>query len=182
MVSKSVSQYSSFSKFLHWIIALAVLCMLIVGFFLDEVPDQYAGTVYMLHKSIGITILFLMILRFIWVHASGKPDLPDTVPLWEKVFSRIVQYGFYLLLLIMPLSGWIMSVAADKIPNYFGLFKMPLPWITPNKSLAEFMEESHLIIAWVIVAFICLHVAGALKHHFINKDSVLKKMLPGKDK
>ena len=81
----------------------------------------------------------------------------------------------------MPLSGWIMSVAADKIPRYFGLFSVPFPGIAPNKSLADTMSESHEIIAWIIIGFIVLHVAGALKHHFIDKDHVLKSMLPGKD-
>lgn len=75
-----------------------------------------------------------------------------------------------------------MSVAADRIPNYFGLFKAPLPWIEPNKSLAKLMAESHEIIAWILIAFITLHVLGALKHHFIDKDNVLKRMLPGKSK
>ena len=170
--------YSSMTKWFHWIIALAVIGMLFMGFFLDEIPEQYQGTAYMLHKSTGITILFLMILRFVWVHAKGKPSLPESVKPWEKVLSRFVQYSFYVLLLLMPLSGWIMSVAADRIPTYFGLFKMPLPWISPDKSLAEFMEESHEFIAWILIAFICLHVIGALKHHFIDKNNVLKRMLP----
>lgn len=180
MTSKVASGYSPLSKLFHWVIALAVIGMLTMGFFLDDIPEQFQGTAYMLHKSTGITILFLMILRFIWIHAVGKPPLPVSIKPWEKILSRFVQYSFYALLVIMPLSGWIMSVAADKIPNYFGLFKAPLPGIEPNKSLAEFMAESHEIIAWILIAFITLHVLGALKHHFIDKDKVLKRMLPGK--
>lgn len=182
MEAKTASEYSTLSKLFHWIIALAVIIMLIAGFFLDEIPEQFQGVAYMLHKSTAITILFLMILRFIWIHAKGKPALPASVKSWEKILSRSVQYGFYVLLIVMPLSGWIMSVAADRIPNYFGLFKAPLPWIEPNKSLAKLMAESHEIIAWILIAFITLHVLGALKHHFIDKDNVLKRMLPGKSK
>jgi cytochrome b561 len=178
MDEQEVIQYSSASKFFHWVIALAVILMLIVGFLLDDVPGSFKGTVYMLHKSTGITILFLMIIRFIWVHASGKPPLPETMRCWEVYLSRFVQYGFYVLLLLMPLSGWIMSVAADKTPVYFGLFKAPLPWIGTNKSLSDFMFESHSIIAWLLVGFITLHLLGALKHHFIDKDNVLRSMLP----
>ncbi len=180
MSSQIVTQYSSMSKALHWIIAIAVIGMLSVGFFLDDLPDQLKPIAYMIHKSTGLTILLLMIIRFIWVHASGKPALPDTVKIWEKILSRFVQYGFYILLIAMPLSGWIMSVAADRPPIYFGLFKVDFPGIGVNKPLAEYMAGWHEIIAWTLIAFIILHVAGALKHHFIDKDNVLKTMWPAR--
>lgn len=182
MVSGNVRRYSPIIKFLHWLIALAVIVMLIIGFLLDDIPDEYAGTVYMLHKSTGITILFLMIIRFIILHAQGKPPLPESVKWWERTLSKFVQNTFYVLLLIMPLSGWIMSVASDHVPVYFGLFKAPLPWISPDKSLAEIMESSHGIIAWVLIVFILLHIAGALKHHFIDKDNIFRRMLSEKSK
>ncbi|HAU1191906.1 TPA: cytochrome b [Legionella pneumophila] len=182
MGTKTASDYSPLSKLFHWVIAIAVIVMLIAGFFLDEIPEQFQGVAYMLHKSTGITILFLMILRFIWIHANGKPALPASVRNWERFLSRFVQYGFYILLIIMPLSGWIMSVAADRTPSYFGLFQAPLPWIEPNKSLAELMAECHETIAWILIAFITLHILGAIKHHFIDKDNVLRSMLPGKRK
>lgn len=180
MSFKKATRYSPMIKFLHWLIAFAVIIMLFVGFFLPDIPDQYQA--YMLHKSVGITLLFLVLLRFIWIHATGRPPLPDSVKLWEKGLSRFVQYGFYLLLILMPLSGWIMSVANEYIPSYFGMFNLPFPGVSPNKPLGEFMAESHEIIAWILIGFIVLHVAGALKHHFIDKDNVLKQMLPGKNK
>ncbi len=152
--------------------------MLCVGFLLDSIPEQYQGTAYMMHKSTGITILFLMILRFIILHATSRPVLPASIKLWERILSRFVQYGFYVLLLLMPMSGWIMSVASQHVPSYFGLFNMPLPWVSPDKTLAKFMNESHTVIAWILIGFIFLHIMGALKHHFIDKDNVLRKMLP----
>jgi cytochrome b561 len=179
MDSRVKTAYSPGVKFLHWLIALLVIVMLCVGFLLDSLPDGYQSTAYMLHKSTGITILFLMIIRFIWVHISGRPPLPETMKSWEKLLSRFVQYSFYALLILMPLSGWILSVAADRIPVFFNLFKAPLPWITPDKSLADFMGETHEVIAWIIIVFLTLHILGALKHHFIDKDRVLKTMLPG---
>lgn len=182
MSKKTISKYSTTSKLFHWIIALLVFIMLIVGFSFNNIPPETRGTAYMLHKSTGITILFLMILRLIWIHKSGKPPLPKKVPLWERVFSRMIQYGFYILLILMPLSGWIRSVAADKVPVYFGLFKANLPWVGVNQNLSESMANVHLIIAWIIVVFITLHVLGALKHHFIDKDDVLKKMWPGRNR
>lgn len=180
MSTTNVKRYSTGIKIIHWLIALTVIIMLVVGFLLDSIPEQYKSTAYMMHKSTGITILFLMILRFVWINIVGRPPLPPTVKKWERILSRFIQYSFYVLLIIMPLTGWIMSVAADRIPVYFNLFKAPLPWITPDKSLAKFMVESHETIAWILIVFISLHVLGALKHHFIDKDRVLKSMLPEK--
>lgn len=180
MVTNERASYSPVLKTLHWLIALAVIGMLSMGFFLDDIPDQYKSTAYLMHKSVGLTILWLMILRFITIHALGRPALPADMRLWEKALSRLVQYSFYIALILMPLSGWIMSVAADRIPSYFGLFNVPIPGLGPDKSLAEFMEQAHVIIAWTIIMLLVLHISGALKHHFINKDHVLKSMWFGK--
>lgn len=180
--SELVTHYSSGSRFFHWLIALLVLGMLAVGFFLDEIPDQFAATAYMVHKSLGLSILLLVILRIIWLIKSGRPPLPENVPLWEKLLSRLVQYSMYLFLILMPLSGWIMSVAADRTPSYFGFFNVPFPGVTPDKSLSDLMFEFHETIAWILIVLIVLHVAGALKHHFIDRDDVLRKMLPGSKK
>ncbi|GGI77019.1 cytochrome b [Legionella impletisoli] len=173
----SMVQYSSGSKFFHWLIAIMVTFMLCFGFFLDDLPKAIQPFAYMMHKSFGLTVLMLMVLRVIWIVKSGKPSLPNTVPFWEKAFSRIVQYSFYVLLFAMPLSGWIMSAAADKTPVFFGLFKAPLP-IAPNQALAKFMNQSHGVIAWVLIGLLVLHVAGAVKHYFWDKDRVLQSMLP----
>ncbi|CEK10601.1 cytochrome b [Legionella hackeliae] len=174
----AAAEYTKGFKFIHWFIALLVILMLGAGFFLDDLPEEYMGTAYMMHKSIGLTILFLMIFRLIWVSYKGRIPLPESVPAWERVFSRVVQYSLYLFLILMPLSGWIMSVAAQRTPSYFGLLSLPLPWVKPDKQLAHFMEDVHGIIAWVLIGLIVLHIAGALKHHFYDKDSVLQSMLP----
>ncbi len=174
----TISSYSTGSKVFHWLIALIVICMLSGSFFLDDVPEKYKSVAYMMHKSLGLTVLFLMVVRFFWIQYAGKPALPATVPAWQKVVSRIVQYALYLLLITMAMCGWIMSVAAERIPSYFGLFNLSLP-IQPSKSLAKLMNQSHETIAWVLIVLIVLHIAGAIKHHFIDKDNVLKRMLPG---
>ncbi|WED44402.1 cytochrome b [Legionella cardiaca] len=177
---KNYTDYSKSSKFLHWLIALLVIIMLSVSFFLEDLPEQYISTAFLIHKSTGLTILFLMILRLVLIAFRGRPPLPESVATWEKIFSRVVQYSFYILLILMPLSGWIMSVAANRVPSYFGLFSLPLPGIEPDKQLAHSMEEVHEIIALILIALIILHIAGALKHHFYDKDNVLLRMLPGR--
>lgn len=180
MVKKQTVHYSSGSKFFHWVIALIVISMLAISFFLEDLPKPYVPTAFMLHKSFGLTVLFLMILRLIWVSYKGKLPLPASVPVWQRFLSRLVQYSLYFFVILMALSGWIMSVAANKIPYYFGLFHLSLPGVEPNKNLAELMNESHETIAWILIVLIILHIAGALKHHFIDKDDVLRRMLPGK--
>ena len=179
MVKKHPNSYSSGSKFFHWLIALIVILMLVGSFFLEDLPKEYIGSAFMMHKSFGITVLFLMLLRLFWLGISGKVPLPATVPRWERVVSHFVQYALYLFLILMPLSGWIMSVAANKIPYYFGLFHFSLPGIEPSKDLAVLMKQTHNIMAWIIIALVVLHIAGAIKHHFIDKDEVLRRMLPG---
>ena len=177
MYDKKVTlKYSNASKFFHWFIAVIVIMMLSGSFFLNDLPERYISTAYMFHKSFGLTVLFLMIVRFLWIKYKGRPELPVTMSQWEKILSKIVQSMFYILLICMPLCGWVLSVAESRVPSYFGLFNMPLP-IAANKSLAKLMEQSHKTIAWILIVLLILHVAGALKHHFIDKDTVLKRML-----
>lgn len=172
-----VAQYSSGAKFLHWLIGIIVIVMLSCSFFLNDLPDKYQSSAYMIHKSLGLTVLFLVMLFFLWIKRTGKPAWPNTMSPWQKILAYTVHYSLFVLLIIMPLCGWIMSVAANRVPSYFGLFKMPLP-IKESESLAEFMEQSHIVIAWLLIALIVLHIAGALVHHFIEKDNILKQMLP----
>lgn len=177
MHHKDVQEYSTGSKWLHWLIASIVILMLSFSFFLGDLPKENQPIAYMLHKSFGLTVLFLMLFRIFFIHLKGRPSLPTSTPTWERWFSRCVQYSFYVLLICMPLCGWIMSVADGRIPTYFGLFKMPLP-IQPNETLGRWMQQAHVTIAWLLIGLLFLHVVGGLKHHFLNKDKVLIRMLP----
>ncbi len=176
--SIAVTRYSTGSKFFHWLIAIIVIAMLSGSFFLDDLPKDYQGFAFMMHKSFGLTVLFLMILRFLWILYQGKPNLPDTVPHWQRFLAHFVQYFLYLGIISMAMCGWVMSVAATRAPVYFGLFKLSLP-IEPNKGLAKLALQGHKTIAWILIGLVILHILGAVKHHFIDKDNVLKRMLPG---
>lgn len=178
-MKRDVTEYSSGSKFLHWLIALIVIFMLTATFFFGDLPKSMKGFAFMMHKSFGILVLVLMLFRLYWIHHTGKPSLPLTVPAWQRFASRFVHYALYILLIIMPITGWVMSVAANRIPSFFGLFSLPLPWIEADKPLAKLMNQSHKLLAWVIIAFVLLHVAAALKHFLFDKDKVLQRMWPG---
>ena len=173
---KDVLVYARASKVLHWLIALIVILMLSLSFFLGSLPEVDQPRGYMIHKSFGLTVLGLMFLRVVWIYYRGRPCLPVTVPRWEVMCARAVQYSFYGLLIAMPVCGWILSVASNHIPQYFALFPLPIPGIAPNETLAHVMDLAHKTMAWLLIALIVLHVAGALKHHFVDKDNVLRRM------
>jgi len=175
-MSKNVQAYATTSKILHWLIALIVMLMLSLSFFLSSLPEADQPKFYMIHKSCGLTVLALMLFRVIWIVYRGRPSLPPLVPRWEVILSRVVQYSFYVLLIVMPLCGWILSMANNRVPRYFDWFFLPFPGISPNKMLGNWMDLAHKTIAWLLIALIVLHVAGALKHHFIDKDNVLRRM------
>ena len=175
--SKDVLVYAQASKWVHWLIALIVIPMLLLSFFIDNLPSAYKPEVIMVHKSLGLTVLVLMILRIFAILFFGKPPLPTSVPKWERVLSKSVQYAFYGLLIAMPLCGWMMSTAANKITRYFDLFSVPFPGISPSKPLAEWLFTCHTTIGYILIGLALLHVAGALKHFWIDKDKVLQRML-----
>jgi cytochrome b561 len=176
MKQQGVLSYATTSKILHWLIASIVILMLAFSFFLEDVPKSSQALAYMIHKSCGLTVLALMIPRILWLLHRGRPDLPKTVPRWEKLLSLTVQYSFYICLFAMPLSGWIMSCASDHTPQWFGLIALPFPGITPDQELADWMGEAHEAIAWILIGLLFLHVSGALKHHFLDKDQILRRM------
>jgi len=171
--------YGSISKFFHWIIFILIFGVIIYGFVLDDFPKAWKPVGYNIHKIIGLTIFVLMVLRLIWTLMNPKPKLPGSIPLWQIAVERLVHFGFYVVLLAMPIVGWVMATAAGKPPKLFG-YSLNLP-IDPDKVLARQMSFTHTILAYVIIAMVLLHVGAALKHHFVNKDNVLRRMMPGKN-
>ena len=176
-LANSPSAYGSVSKTLHWLIALLIILMLAGGFFMDDIANKSLKmTVFNLHKLTGILILVLMVCRLVWRLSNPRPDLAPQTPRFEKVMATLGHSLLYVLVIAMPLSGWIMSTAADHAPTLGGL-SLALPFIARSQALSALFYSYHQTIAWVIIAIIVLHVAAALKHHFIDKDQVLKGML-----
>lgn len=176
-IRNSNLSYGFVAKFLHWIIAFLVLFMLILGFLLDSLSHGLrADFFYDLHKSIGLSVLILMVIRLFWRMMNKVPELPFTTPGWEKLLSKTTHILFYLALILMPLDGWIMSVTSGYAPSYFGLFTLNLP-IEKNKALADFMTQVHQFLAWTLIVLITVHILAALKHYLFNKDTILQRML-----
>lgn len=178
MLKNTRDTFGSVAKILHWLIALLVVGMLVFGFFLESFPDSLKGSMITLHKSVGLGILFLIILRLIWRVANKQPEYPLTVPRWEQICARSVHYVFYLILLLMPLTGWLMSSLGGHKVEFWYLWNWQLPF-SPNRVWANYFFNTHQILAFIIIAILVLHVAAALKHHFIEKNNLLRRMLPG---
>ena len=164
---------------LHWLIAFLVIGMLIFGFLINDIPKGPSQTFAIsLHKSIGLTILLLMLFRFVWRYLSPIPALPITVAMWEQKAARAVHVFLYLALFLMPISGWMMSSLGGHPVMFWGWFNAAVP-VVKNEKLADNFFTAHEMIAFIIIGLLVLHMAAALKHHFIEKNNVLRRMLPG---
>lgn len=169
--------YGWLTKVFHWLVFLLVVGMIISGFLMTDVlAKSLKPQVYMIHKSFGLCILALMLIRISWMLINIRPQLPNHFPEWQRKLANSIHGLLYIALLAMPLSGWIMSTASNHIPTFFGWFAVPMPWMPLSKPLAEFAGETHEILAWTIVVLVSLHILAALKHHFIDKDFVLRRM------
>lgn len=194
------ARYTTVAIALHWLTALAILAMIPMGWWMSEAirdPDSQATAyrVFQLHKSIGLTILGLTALRIGWRLTHRAPALPEDMKGWEAFLARATQFAFYGLLLALPLTGWLYvsagwAVGVDRAlgvaTSWFGLLPVPhLPGVPDlatdvRRALAFQAMGAHSLMAWGAVVLVGLHAGAALKHHFIDRDSVLRDMLPGR--
>lgn len=176
----TTSHYGSVSKFFHWVIAVWILLMLAIGISFNYLPKgNLMGFLMLIHKSSGVTLLVLMLLRLLWRSANPRPILPKKMPQWEIFATRWTHGLFYVVVFVMTLSGIVMSYAAGYPVNFWGLGVIPLPFIMKSKALSMLMAECHEYAAWTLGALIAFHVAGALKHYYVDKDDVLQRMWIG---
>lgn len=174
----TTTAYGSVTKFFHWFIFILILCMLIAGFVLGYVPEAYQAVGYNLHKLTGLSILILMLMRLVWSLVNPKPNLPAGVRWYEHVLERGVHGLIYLVVIGMPLAGWIGSVAGGR-PPHLGRYLIMLP-IEQNKELSENAFTMHNTLAFTLITLLTIHILAALYHHFIRKDDVLRRMMPGR--
>ncbi len=174
MIKNTISSYGAVSKFLHWLIAILIICMLVFGYFLGDVPKSYQGLAYDTHKLIGLTILSLMLLRLLWALTNTKPTVPGARA-WERFSERGVHFLLYLTIICMPIAGWIGSVAAGY-PPHAGSVNFNLP-IEKSKPLSDAAFDMHGTLALIIIGLLSIHVLAALYHHFVKKDNVLRRMV-----
>ncbi|MEO1321850.1 MAG: cytochrome b/b6 domain-containing protein [Pseudomonadota bacterium] len=186
-MSASSERYSSVAIALHWLIALAIIGMILGGWYMTDLPDGAPGQyfLYQMHKSIGITILLLSVARIIWRAMNPPPALPDDMNGLEKTASHLVHLGFYGLMIALPLTGWLyssVSVKLDVPTVLYGVISWPdVPFVDGLKTEAASgaVNFIHSKLAWVALALLGLHVAGAVKHEISAEEGVLNRMIPG---
>lgn len=166
------------AKAFHWLIALMIITLWIVGTLMGDMENSpLKFQVYGLHKSTGIIVLTLAVFAIFWRSGNLKPGLPASVPAWQKSLSSVIKYALYICMILMPLSGWAYSSSAGYPVSIYGLFEIPA-LVVKDDAMKNFYKEIHELIGNIILVLVGLHVAAALKHHFINKDGVLRRMLP----
>ncbi len=172
-------RYTPVAVALHWLIALLVVGLWIVGATMEDYPDSIKWTAYGLHKATGILVLILTLVRLAWRATHRPPALPESLPKWQKTASALTHYGLYALLVLMPLSGWAFSSAAGYPVSVYGLFTLP-NLVEKDKELTEFFYETHELLANGLLLFVAVHTVAALVHHYYHKDNVLRRMLPAR--
>jgi len=175
-MSNSANTFGTGRKFFHWVIAGVLLIQIPLAWYMVDLPLAEKAGPYNLHKSIGIVLLALGVARLIWALFSKRPKL--VAPWYEKALSKVSQAVLYLLICLMPLSGWIMSSAAGFPPKIFGLVQLP-PLMAADESRVEGFVQMHEIQSYILLTALALHLIGAIRHHFLLKDDVVKRMLPG---
>lgn len=172
------NRYSTVSLILHWLIAALVATQIGLIAAHEATDGPISREFVQIHKSVGLSILVLTLGRLGWRIANPAIPLPAAMRAWEKGLARATHVLFYAFMIGMPLVGWAASSAAGREIQWFGLFPWPLLPIGGGREMAGQLMDMHELAAKALYILIVLHVVGALKHHFVDRDNVLHRMIP----
>ena len=184
--SAQASRYSTVAIVLHWLLGLSIFAMFAIGIYMSDLPfSPLRLKLYNYHKWAGITFLILSVLRLLWRLLNRPPALPkaveDAMPTWQTKIYHATHYALYALFFAVPLIGWAYSSAAGFPIVLFGV--LPLPdFMAVDKEFSRQIKELHELSAFALVGLALLHIGAALKHHFIDKDGLVSRMLPSASK
>lgn len=178
MIRNTSSNWGSVARWLHWILAAAILGMIAYGWWMNHIPARADRLFYRrIHADIGYTVLLLMVVRLAWRAANPTPALATDAPRWERIAARTSHGALYLVTILVAMFGWTMAGArAPDYSSWFGLFQVP-QFVSPDKALGNAFEHRHIFFAYVLLGLIALHVAAAAWHHFIKRDRVTMRMV-----
>lgn len=189
-LTNSPGTYGSVTKTFHWLTALLILSNLPLGWIavslahkVEIAPSEalISRTTFLfsLHKTLGVTIFFVALARILWAMSQPKPGLLNGDRRLESLAAETVHWVLYGSLVLVPLSGWVHHAASTGFAPIWGPFGQELPFVPKSESLSAIASTLHFILQWVLTGAIAAHVAGALKHHLIDGDATLRRMLPG---
>jgi cytochrome b561 len=174
----SERRYGGVTQLFHWVIVGLVITQFVLANRAESLPlGAKKIAVFAQHKSVGMTILGLAILRFMWRRLNPVPLVPSSTPGWQRLAAHVSHVLLYLFLFLMPLSGWLMSSARNFPVSWFGFFTFP-DLVQPNRALYDRFHDVHEALATGLFIVAIVHALAALKHHFIDRDNVLRRMLP----
>jgi cytochrome b561 len=173
----TVRSWGVVSKTLHWLIVLLIINQWIIMERAESLGMAAKLQAIGLHKSLGMTIFMLAIIRLVWRLLNPVPSLDGLTKSWERRLAALSHVLLYGLIFSLPLSGWLMSSARNFPVSWFNQFQFP-DLVPASQELYRSMQDLHHLLFWALTAVALLHVAGALKHHFIDRNEVLRRMLP----
>lgn len=180
MLRNTVDSWGAVAKLLHWFMALLLLMQLVLGVLAVVWPLSPAKlNLFIWHKSLGLALLLLVSIRLLWRWSNPVPGLPPAIPNWQRQASRVSHLLLYFCLIALPLTGWVMNSASNIPLKVFWLFRLP-DITAPDKAMAQMMKDVHLGLVVLFVLLLAVHVLAALHHHFVRRDEVLARMLPGR--
>jgi cytochrome b561 len=184
--SSPSDRYTRTAVVFHWLIAALVIANLILAWIFHTVPDEEAQPYTNAHKTIGITVLGLALLRLLWRFAHRPPSLSPAIPRWQVTASRTSHFLLYFMIFAMPLSGWIYDSAWEWASSYpisvFGWFDMPrIGWVVdmapePKKALDELAGKIHVWLSYLLYVLLAAHLTGAAKHQWFDRIPTLERM------
>jgi len=179
MIRNSASQWGWPAKLLHWVAAAAILILLVHGWWMTHLtprPERLAN--YAWHSALGYDLLALMVMRLLWRWGNAVPAQPAEARPWERFAAHAAHIGLYILIFAVSLTGWAVA-NTFRTPITKDLLGLNVPQIVGpvERATRNLLEETHLVLAYVLGALVLLHVAGALWHHFWRRDDVLRRML-----
>jgi len=178
MVTSRTASYTKTAIALHWLIFALIACGFTLGHYMVDLPLSPLKLKYFSwHKWLGVTVFMFAVARIIWRLTHPVPPFPAGMPAWQKATAGASHIMLYILIIMIPLSGWLYSSAAGVPTVYLGLIPLP-DLLGKDKPLSRFLEEVHEILNDGLAVMVAIHVAAALKHHFIDRDGVLRRMLP----
>ncbi len=173
-------RYTRTAIYLHWLVALGLIGTFALGFYMPELAlSPTKLKLYSWHKWAGVTLFVLVLIRLGWRLTHPAPPLPSTVPALSRFASHVSHGVMYVLMIAIPLSGWLMSSAKGFQTSWFGV--LPLPDLLPrDAALGDRLKDLHEVLNFILLALVIVHTGAALKHHFIDRDDVLTRILSSK--
>ena len=179
-MQRTSQYYTRTAQMLHWLMAIIFIAAWLIGFYSGnflsyDVDGSFKGQVITLHKNIATTIIFLVLIRLFWRYTHPAPQLPDSMSPMMKVLAHLGHLALYLMLLALPITGCLFSWSAGHPAPVLYLFEIPR-LVQDNPDILEIVKPVHIYLSWFAGFLVIGHIAAALKHHFIDKDNILRSM------